>query len=114
MPSSVRKLIHPTSSSSPKTPQLESGGAPGLTGNCEKRGILLKSILAIVVSSFGYLPSGRRNAAIIVRLFVESARHAPALLVKRRPRSHAPVPQGRLLVRDFGELSIDKRQALHD
>jgi hypothetical protein len=47
MPSGVRKLKHhPISSSSPNTPQFEWAGAPGLIGNWEYFGILLKSTFA--------------------------------------------------------------------
>src|SRR5271170_1277946 len=50
IPSGVRKLTHPTSSSSPKTPQLESAGAPGLIGSSENLGILLKAVFAMIRS----------------------------------------------------------------
>jgi hypothetical protein len=53
IPSGVRKFTHPTSSSSPKTPQLESAGAPGLIGSCANLGILLKSIFAMICSPLG-------------------------------------------------------------
>src|ERR1700722_16961463 len=65
MPSGVRKLKHPTSSSSPNTPQLEWSGAPGLIGSWEYFGILLKSNFATSDSyclriALGWIGLGRR------------------------------------------------------
>src|SRR6267143_1667494 len=67
MPSAVRKLKHPTSSSSPNTPQFEWAGAPGLIGSWEYFGILLKSNFATFGSLlFGLLHSVESDSSDII------------------------------------------------